>query len=62
MVVGTEDITVCNEVRLHVMTLAGISEMLVTLNAQEMVDVEPPRRRATSPDSAMANVHAHSIC
>ena len=49
-------------VRLHVMTLAGISEMRDTLNTQEMVDVEPPRRRATSPDAAMANAHAHSIC
>ena len=47
---------------LHVMTLAGILEMLVTLNTQEMVDVEPPRTRTTSPDAAMANVHAHSIC
>ena len=49
-------------VRLHVMRHAGISEMLVTLNTQEMVDVEPLRRRATSPDAMMANTHAHSIC
>ena len=31
---------------LHVMTLAGILEMLVTLNTQEMVDVEPPISKA----------------